>query len=149
MQEPAPDFREIKVTDTIAFLKESGGDYLKAKIELASIEAKEAAEVTARKVAAGIKLAFFAFFAYLLLLATLVGAGTQLLEGKINILEQHIGTWPVVTLGLFIVHLLLVVVFIDKLKAKSNEVLFAITKAELEKDKQWLQQLKANNESNN
>ncbi|MEO1857243.1 MAG: phage holin family protein [Rubritalea sp.] len=145
--EPSPPERDFTIKDTLDYLKESGSDYLRAKTELASIEAKEAANEAVKRAILGASLAFFGLFSYILLLTTLVGIFSELLEGKLSNLEQYVDTWPVVTFGFFLVHLLFVFIFLDKLKTTSKKTLFAHTKAEIEKDKQWLQQIKPNKEN--
>ncbi len=149
MQEsdPSPPEREFTIKDTLDYLKESGSDYLRAKAELASIEAKEAANEGVKRATLAGLLAFVSLFSYILLLATLIGVGTKLLEGKLSSVEECVGTWPIVTFGLLLLHLLFVFIFLDKLKTASKKVLFSHTKAEIEKDKQWLQQIKPNKES--
>ncbi len=145
--DPSPPDREFTIKDTLDYLKESGSDYLRAKAELANIEAKEAANEGIKRATLGALLAFVGLFSYILLLATLIGVGSELLEGKLSSVEEIFGTWPIVTFGLFLVHLLFVFIFLDKLKTASKYVLFSHTKAEIEKDKQWLQQIKPNKES--
>jgi uncharacterized membrane protein YqjE len=147
ISDPSPPESEFTIKDTLDYLRESGSDYLRAKAELASIEAKEATNEAIKRATLGGLLAFVGIFSYILLLATLVGVGSELLEGKMSGLEKFVGTWPIVTFGLFLVHLLFVFIFLDKLKTSSKKVLFSHTKAEIEKDKQWLQQIKTNTES--
>lgn len=129
------------------FLKDSGVDYIKVKAELAGIEAKEAAQYGAKKATTGAIAAFFGFIAYLLLLATLIGAGSHYLEGKVPQAEKYIGTWPLVALALMIIHGLVAFIYVDKLKRKTNKEFFTLTKAELQKDKLWLQEMKSNSEN--
>lgn len=144
---PPNDNTELDIKDTVSYLAQSGASYLKTKAELAAIEAKEAAAEIGQKASAGSKAAFFGIFAYALLIATIIGAGTRLIEGKIPQLEQYIGTWPIITAALFFLHIIIAVIFIDKLKKSGNNPLFPLTKSELEKDKQWLQEMKHNSES--
>lgn len=129
------------------FLKDSGVDYLKVKAELAALEAKEAAQHGAKKAATGAIAAFFGFIAYLLFLATLIGAGSHYLEGKMPMAEKYVGTWPLVALVLVIIHAFVAFIYVDKLKRKTNKEFFTLTKAELQKDKLWLQEMKSNSES--
>lgn len=138
---------DITLSDTLAYLKDSGSDYLKAKAELAAIETKEAITHVSQKLSYGITIACFALFGYALLLATIIGAVSTWLEGKVEGLEKYVGTWPIVTFGLFLLHLLLVVIFLDKIKTKAHNACFAQTKAELKKDQLWLQQMKQNKEN--
>lgn len=144
--EPSPPESEFTIKDTLDYLKESGSDYLRAKVELASIEAKEAASLGVKRAALVAQLAFVGLFSYILLLATLIGVGAKLLEGELSVIEGYVGTWPIVTFGLLLLHLLFVFIFLDKLKTASKKALFTHSKAELEKDKQWLQQIKPNKE---
>ncbi len=145
--EQSPPERECSIKDTLEYLKESGGDYIKAKAELASLEAKEAADEGVKRALTGAILAFVALFSYILFLVTLTGVCSKLLEGKLKVVEQYVGIWPIVTFGLFLLHLLFVFIFLGKLKTLSKKALFTHTKAELEKDKQWLQQIKSKNVS--
>lgn len=147
MTDPAPQERDFSIKDTIAYIKDEGGEYVRTKVELASLEAKEAGEITAKKATYGGVLVFFGLFSYILLLVTLIGAITKLLEGKIQVVEQYVGTWPIVTFGFLIIHLLVVFIYLDKLKSVGKVTLFKHTLAELEKDKQWLQQIKSSKES--
>ncbi|SHJ82090.1 Putative Holin-X, holin superfamily III [Rubritalea squalenifaciens DSM 18772] len=149
MQEPETQNKQdtISIKDTVMFLKDSGVDYLKVKAELASLEAKEAAQYGVRKATIGAIGAFFGFIAYLLLLATVIGAGSHYLEGKVPQAEKYIGTWPLVALALLIIHALVAFICLDKLKRKTNQEFFTLTKAEIEKDKLWLQEMKSNSES--
>jgi len=141
------EHREKDIKDTVSFIAQSSADYLKVKAELASIEAKEASSILGQKAAAGSKAAFFGIFAYLLLIVTLIGAGSNLLKGRLPQIEEYIGTWPIITTALFIIHILGAVIFIDKIKKLGSQPLFQLTKNELEKDKQWLQEMKNNKES--
>lgn len=144
---PPDDNTELDIKDTVSYLAQSGASYLKTKAELAAIEAQEAAAEIGKKAAAGSKAAFFGIFAYTLLIATLIGAGSNLLQGKIPQIEKYIGTWPIITGALFILHIIAAVIFIDKLRKAGKQPLFSLTKSELEKDKQWLQEMKHNSES--
>ena len=145
--DPSPADREFTIKDTLDYLTESGSDYLRAKTELASIEAKEAANEGVKRAILGALLVFVGLFTYILLPATLIGVCSELLEGTLSNLEKFVGTWPIVTFGFFLVHLLFVFIFLDKLKTSSKKVLFPHTKAEIEKDKKWLQQIKPNKEN--
>jgi len=142
-KETVPKF---SLAELIEFIKDSAGNYLIAKAELTSIEAKEAGEVMAERIGLFIKVAFVGFFTYILMLVALIGIGTKLLEGTMAPIEEHIGTWPIVALILLILHLLLLFIFIDKLKSSSRIELFKISKEELQKDKQWIQQIASRTE---
>lgn len=134
-------------TELLQFLKDSSGNYLCAKAELTGIEAKQAAEVLAQRVALFIKLAFVGFFAYAFFWVAVIGIASKLLEGKLATIEEHIGTWPVAVLLCFILHLLLVFIFIDKVKSSNMIELFKFSKEELKKDKLWIQQMSSRDEN--
>lgn len=149
MQQPdhSPDESDFTVKDTLNYLKESGSEFVKAKAELAALEAKEAASEGVKKAINGVILLVLALFSYILLLASIIGAGSAILKGNLPAIEQHIGTWPIITLALLLLHLLGVFIFLDKLKNASKQAFFTLTKAELEKDKLWLQELKSKSKS--
>lgn len=145
--DPTPEDHDFTIKDTLHYLKSSSSEYVQAKLQLAAIEAKEAANAGVKTAVNAVILLVLALFSYALLLASIIGAGAKLLEGKIPALEQHIGTWPIITLALMLLHLLFVFVFLDKLKSAGKKAFFTHTKAEIEKDKLWLQQLKSSSKS--
>lgn len=149
MQQPdhSQEESDFTIKDTLNYLKESGSEFVKAKAELAALEAKEAASEGAKKAINAVILLVLALFSYILLLASLIGVGAKLIEGQLPAVEQHIGTWPIITLALLLVHLLGVFIFLDKLKNAGKKTFFTLTKAELEKDKLWLQELKSKSKS--
>ncbi|WP_018969264.1 phage holin family protein [Rubritalea marina] len=138
---------KFSLKELIQFLKESSGNYLSAKSELASIEAKEAAEIMAHRVGLFIKLAFIGFFTYALFIAGLIGVVTKLLEGKLANVEQYVGTWPVAVFLVLLVHLLGLFILLDKVKSSQKKELFKYSKEELEKDKLWIQQMASKEEN--
>ncbi len=134
-------------TEILQFLKNSSSNYLSAKAELTGIEAKQAAEILAQRIGLFIKLAFFGFFAYAFFWISVIGIASKLLEGKLPTIEEHIGTWPIVILMCFVLHLLLVFIFIDKVKSHNMIELFKFSKEELTKDKLWIQQMSSRDEN--
>ena len=145
--DPSQDESDFTIKDTLTYLKESGSEFVKAKAELAALEAKEAASDGIKTAINGAILLVLALFSYILLLASIVGVGAKLLEGNLPAVEQHIGTWPIITLALLLLHLLGVFIFLDKIKSAGKKAFFTLTKAELEKDKLWLQELKSKSKS--
>lgn len=145
--DPSPEEQDFTIKDTLNYLKTSSSEYVQAKLQLAAIEAKEAANAGVKTAINAAILLVLALFSYMLLLASIIGAGSHLIKEKAPTLEQYIGTWPIITLGLLLLHILLVFIFVDKLKNAGKKAFFSHTKAELEKDKLWLQQLKSNSKS--
>ena len=89
MQQPdtPQDESDFTIKDTLNYLKESGSEFVKAKAELAALEAKEAASEGIKKAIYGAILLVLALFSYILLLVSIVGAGATLLEGKLPSLD--------------------------------------------------------------
>jgi len=119
-------------------LKQNLAEFLSARVELASIEAAEAAERTATKLVHGIILAFCAFFTWALLLASLTGFLAPFINQWIGDKADHIPGWAVALLLLGILHGIVAFVFFGKLKKKPATPLFELSRKELELDKQWL-----------
>ena len=113
-------------------------DFISARVELASIEAKEAAAFAASKASHGIILAVCAFFTWSLFLGGLTGLLTPVasrwLEGKIDALPG----WAAVLFALAILHGLGALIFLGQLKKKPSTPLFELSRKEIEHDKQWL-----------
>lgn len=113
-------------------------DFLSARIELASIEASEAAEYAARQTAHGISVALCAFFTWTLLLAGLTGIlapfADQWLHGKLD----NIPGWAAILIVLSGLHALAALLFFGQLKKKPATRLFDLTRNEFQRDKQWL-----------
>lgn len=112
--------------------------FIAARIELASIEAKEAAEYASRKTLYGIVMAVCGFFAWSLLLAALTGIlaplADNILAGKID----NLPGWAAVLFLMAIIHALGALIFLGQLKKKPATPLFDLSKKEIEHDKQWL-----------
>ena len=112
--------------------------FIAARLELATIEAKEAATHTANKATNGIILAICVFFTWSLFLAGLTGALAQkaeeCLEGKMD----NLPGWAAILFVLAIIHGLGALIFLGQLKKKPSSPLFELSLQEIEHDKQWL-----------
>lgn len=110
--------------------------YLGARSELFSIEAREAATKLGRKAGLGTLALFLLFFGYLLLLAALVGLLGQLLspDDPVNLKSWVGGAFILAGLHLFPASLFLY----RQKKTNLGEGLFEVTRAELKKDQEWL-----------
>jgi len=104
-------------------------DFIAARVELASIEAKEASEYAASKVTASISLAICGFFTWALLLAGFTGILAPMIDQAIGDPMGCIPSWAAVLLGY---------VFLGQLKKKPKSPLFELSRKEIEHDKQWL-----------
>lgn len=133
---------EPSVGETSGQMKEALSGFVAARLELASIEAKEAADFAVRKVVAGAILGISAFFVWLLVLAGLTGwlapVADRWLDGKAGQLPG----WAAVLFTLAILHAIMAVVCLLLLKKKPSTPLFELSRQEIENDKQWLKENK-------
>lgn len=113
-------------------------DFIAARVELASIEAKEASEYATSKVTAGISLAICGFFTWALLLAGFTGIFAPMVDQAIGDQMGSIPGWATVLLGFAILHGIGAYVFLGQLKKKPKSPLFELSRKEIEHDKQWL-----------
>jgi|GEM_PF-1036702 len=129
---------QLNEADTMNNLPKDISDFISARVELASIEAKEAAEFAASKATHGIILAVCAFFTWSLFLGGLTGllapVASRWLEGKIDGLPG----WAAVLFALAVLHGLGALIFLGQLKKKPSTPLFELSRKEIEHDKQWL-----------
>lgn len=123
-------------------LPKAVSSFISARIELASIEAREAAEYAGSKAVHGAILAVCAFFAWGLFLAALTGAlapiADQWLEGKVD----NLPGWAAILFIFAIIHGLGALIFLGQLKKKPSSPLFDLSRKEIENDKQWLRKNK-------
>lgn len=111
--------------------QESASEFISARKELFAIEAKAAGEAAARKgVLAGI-IAFFAVIAWLTIVAGVIGW----------ISAASGSAWYFVTLGAAAAHLIVAGAAAVLLRRPTAPT-FPLLKAELSKDREWLDQLK-------
>ena len=139
---PLPDSTDNSSPESIGDMKKALSGFLAARMELISIEAKEAAGFTAKKVAQAVILALSGFFLWLLILAGLTGVlaplASKWLDGKVGWLPG----WCAIIFTLAILHALVAFICIRLLKKKPEEELFALSRQELENDKRWLKKNK-------
>lgn len=111
--------------------KEGFSDLLSSKIGIFKLEAKEAAAVAMGKIVLLSVAAFFLLIAWLLVNAGLVGV----------IAETTSWTWYHAVFALAGGHCLVALILFLISRTKSADP-FPITRAELEKDREWLENLK-------
>ncbi len=131
----------LSLKESLSFFKETAGDYFAARSELLSLEAKEAGEVMRRKLSLLIVLALAGCFGYVLFWTLVIGVGSVLLSGKLGALSELHIEWMVMAAIVLILHIVVVLVVLMNLKEK-RAPLFSMSKAELRKDKQWLEEEK-------
>jgi uncharacterized membrane protein YqjE len=126
--------------------REGLGDHLKARAELLSIETREAGEVAARKGSLAIVAVAFLFFSYALVLITVVSLLGRWVE---TLSSQFSGLgWQLAALGAGCLHFLVALALFRKLKQKQELNLFEFTRAEFNKDREWLNQNKTSANEN-
>ncbi len=116
------------------------GDHLKARAELLAIETREAGEVVARKGSLALITATFLFFGYALVLATVISLVGEWMES----LSEHLSGrgWQLTALATGFLHFLFALAVFRKLKRNRDLTLFEFTRAELNKDREWLNKSK-------
>jgi len=127
-----------KIDPAQSHLQQELAGFLSARAELASIEAKEAAEHTAKKIANAIILALCAFFTWSLLLASITGFLAPFANQWLGDKSDSIPGWALILLILGLLHGIAALLFFKKLKEKPATPLFELTLKEIELDKQWL-----------
>jgi len=112
--------------------------FIAARVELASIEAKEAASFTGKKLAQGLVLAISAFFLWSLVLAATTGIVAPLADQWLHGKADWLPGWAAVVLALAIIHAVIALICYLKLKQQPATPLFELSRKEIENDKLWL-----------
>ena len=112
--------------------------FIAARVELASIEAKEAASFTGKKFAQGLILAISAFFLWSLLLAGATGIVTPHADRWLHGKADWLPGWAAVVLALALIHGIILLACYLKLKKQPTTPLFELSRKEIENDKLWL-----------
>ena len=109
-----------------------------SRVALIQLESKDVARDGARRAGMLLGVIGFVFFGWTLLLA-----------GMVALLSTATGwPWSWVAIGLAILHLLLAVVF-AKLAKPSGKPAFPFTRAEFEKDREWIENFQKTSKSSN
>lgn len=119
-------------------IQEGLSHFIAARIELASIEAKEAAEFTAKKAASGIIFGLLALFTWALLLAALTGALAPFADRWLAGPWGNVPGWAAVLFVFAFIHGIAAIIFYCQLKKGPASPFFELSKKEIENDKQWL-----------
>lgn len=110
--------------------------YLKARLQLLNIESLEAYEHLRQKLIPALLVAACGFLAYALILAAVV-----------SLLGRLFLTWEVYALIFAAIHLIVLNKMRHRLLSKSQAPLFEYTRAEIEQDRQWLQNQNRSNKT--
>jgi len=141
INDPPEQEQPLSLKESLTFFKQSVSENMAVKKELLALEAKEAAFVLQKKLVAAVLLIVVALFSYLLFWVLVIGLGSVLLSGNLGIISEKGAEWILVGGIVFLGHVIAGLIFMLKLKQREGE-LFVMTKAELKKDKEWLQENK-------
>jgi uncharacterized membrane protein YqjE len=125
-----------------AHLSRTLSGFLAARIELASIEAKEAASFTGKKIIYGLALGISVFFVWLLLLTAITGILAPMVDAWLDGKADWLPGWAAVVSALALIHALAAIILFIKHKQQPATPLFELSRKELENDKLWLKKNK-------
>ncbi len=121
-------------------IKKALSNFISARVELASIEAREAAAFAAKKAVFGSVMGISLLLVWLLTLAGITGVlapfADKFLAGKASWLPG----WSAVIFVLAALHALAALVCLAIVRKKPATPLFELTRKEIENDKQWLKE---------
>ncbi|MGJ8694749.1 MAG: phage holin family protein [Verrucomicrobiaceae bacterium] len=123
--------------DELSSLLRTSAAYLQARTELAAIEGREAGGILAKRLVRLLLAAFFLCIFYLLLLGSVVALLGHLLSSNYQgVLAGWIGAAMITAVFHFIIGL----IFWNKFRREQGRQLFQFTRAEWQKDQQWINQ---------
>ncbi len=111
--------------------------FIAARVELASLEAREAMEFSIKKAVHGVLLALLALFTWALFLAAITGFLSPVIDSWLGN-HSFIPSWGIITLALAVIHGAGGVFFFKQLQKKPSSPLFELSLKEIKHDKQWL-----------
>lgn len=123
-------------SEVAAFARSAGG-YLLARAELFALEGSEAAALIRERLVKTIIAGAFIGIAYLTMLIAGIAIGGAFLATQADGL---LANWTGVALATGILHLLIGLIFLKKSRKKNAPAFFEYSRAEWEKDQQWIQQ---------
>ena len=129
---------EAEEADNTHKLPQDISSFIAARLELASIEAQEAAAYTAGKIAKSVILALCAFFTWSLLLAGLTGALAPMADRWLTDKSSTLPGWVAILFVLALLRGIGALIFLGQLKKKPSSPLFELSRKEIELDKKWL-----------
>ena len=133
---PTPDKSPGIKEELSAFLKEAG-IYLKGRTELLALEGEEAGRILGRRLAVliiGIGALIVSYLAFLITVIYLLGQWFEHLGAGL------LASWAGAALLMTIAHLIIALIcFKTQRKMGKTDQLFEYTRAEWQKDQQWIQ----------
>ena len=133
----SPSHADEHQSDSNHVIKNAVSEFVAARIELATIEAKEAAEFTIRKAISAVACAFCVFCVWMLLLAGLTGLLSGWAEKLMADQLPNTPGWAMVAFALALLHGIAAIVLVIILKKKPVTPLFELTRQEIQNDKAW------------
>jgi hypothetical protein len=134
-ESPGPDFREPDATR--ANWREALMGLIAARLALIQLESKDATQEASRRAGLIAAACGSVFFAWALLLV-----------GGASLLSQATGwPWNLITLGLAALHLVLGIILAQSAKP-SGAASFPVTRAEFQKDREWIENFNKDKKSN-
>ena len=124
-------------SDTPQNWREALMTLLATRVDLIKLESKVVAGGFARRAGFHAAAAFFAVFAWALLLTGAIGVISETTEWP----------WSWVCIGIAVLHLLLAILF-SKLASPKAKAAFPVTRAEFQKDREWIENLHKTTKSN-
>lgn len=142
LSNPTPEQEEpsLSLREAIGLLKGSAGEYFSARKELIQIEAKEASYFVTQKILIAIVAAVMGLFTYGLFWLVVISIGAFWIHGKLGSQLDYLAEWAIVGGAVLAFHVIVLLILVKKLKEKAGFELFAMTKSELKKDKEWLEE---------
>ncbi|MBK1790217.1 phage holin family protein [Persicirhabdus sediminis] len=137
-----PSLDDLGLSQSAKAFSQTFSTFIKHRAELTKLEAQEAAQFTAIKLAAGVGLALLALFTWMLIVAGLTGIIAGVLTPMMPGFAEKFGTWPLALFILALVHAIGAFICYRQLKKSPEAPFFELTKQEIEKDKAWLQKQK-------
>lgn len=137
--------QKYSLREGIIFFKDALTEYLSARKELFQIEAREVSSFLFKKVVLFVCLLFLLSFSYLLFWLVCISALANVLE---HLLKETaawlhiIGFWPLIALCVLVFHCAVIFHLIKYLRVAADFTMFEITRSELQKDKQWIEEIK-------
>lgn len=140
--DPSPEEPEAGTTKAPSNITNALPGFLAARIELASIEAKEAASFTGKKIVCGLALGISVLLVWCLLLTGITGILGPIADQWLNGKADWLPGWAAVVIALALIHGVVALMLASALKKAPATPLFEHSRREIENDKLWLKKNK-------
>ena len=135
---PPPAHEDKPGGDESSALKRAVSEFVAARIELAAIETKEAAEFAVRKAVMAVTVALCVFFVWILVMAGLTGLLDAWAEKQFADQIPGVPGWVIILFALAALHAIVAIILALLLKKKPATQLYELTRQEMENDKAWV-----------